>query len=114
MDQLHMRSLTTGAILATLVALPVQAAGDGVTCLRVVHVAANDALNLRLEPDAGARIVDRMAPGRHGLIRKMDVCTPNGIKTSRQWCRVSHMEGGRIRIGWVKRHFIAPAPCPAG
>ena len=89
-------------------------AADEVTCLRVVHVAQNDALNLRLEPEATARIVDRMAPGRHGLIRKMDVCTPQSERASRQWCRVSHMEGGRIRIGWVKRHFVSKVPCPAG
>lgn len=98
--------------LALLVAAH-PAVADGVTCLRVVHVAVGDALNLRLEPEATARIVDRMAPGRHGLIRKMDVCTPEAERASRQWCRVSHMEGGRIRIGWVKRHFVAKAPCPA-
>ena len=108
-----MPRLPIALALALMAALPARA-GD-VACLKVTHVAANDVLNLRREPDAGAAVVDVIPPKGHGLLRRMQqACTPSGEKASRQWCRVSYMNGNRIRMGWVKRHFVTQIPCPPG
>lgn len=64
----------------------------------VVNVRADDRLNLRAEPVAGAAIRDRLAYGSCGV---MVTAACEG-----SWCPV---EDGH-HAGWVHRHYIAALP----
>ncbi|MFB2532871.1 SH3 domain-containing protein [Paracoccus sp. p4-l81] len=100
-------SLTT-SLAATTPAL----ATTGKGCLRVVNVAAGDALNVRAEPSARARIVDRLIPGQHGVISLDAECTPTSRPWAQRWCPISHSSGDGTTHGYVKARFIRDAECP--
>jgi uncharacterized protein YraI len=62
---------------------------------KVVNVATGDALNIRAEPAANSRIVERIPPDGRG-VRMVGDC-------SGQWCQIDY-RGAR---GWVNSQFLA-------
>lgn len=100
-------------LLALLVAGSAPAlATSGPGCLVVVNVAADDALNLRASASASAQIVDRLVPGRHGIIHLDSACQPNWVAWGSRWCPVTHYNGDSVTKGWVKARYVRDSDCP--
>ena len=93
-----MRALA--ALLALLWAVPALATQDRWPALfDVTGVAADDVLNIRAAPDAGAGIVGTLAPDAAGI----EVIRPDDRET---WGLVNTGEG----TGWVSLRFLARRP----
>lgn len=103
-------ALVAAAGLPALVG-PAQAT-TGWGCFRVINVIQGDVLNLRAQPSARSAIVDRLVPGRHGIIAERGACTPAGAKPSQQWCPLRHYNGDRTTEGWARLVYLAPNQCP--
>jgi Bacterial SH3 domain len=100
------------SLLFFLVGVPSALATSGPGCLVVVNVASYDALNLRAKPSASARIVDRLKPGKHGIIHLDGVCKPKSRPWADRWCPVTHYNGDRVTKGWVKARYVRDSDCP--
>jgi len=87
-------------------------ATSGPGCLVVVNVASNDALNLRAKASAFSSIVDRLVPGRHGIIHLDASCVPESRPWGSRWCPVTHYNGDSVTKGWVKARFVRDSDCP--
>jgi hypothetical protein len=87
-------------------------ATSGPGCLRVVNVASNDVLNVRERPSASSRVVDRLAPGRHGIIHLDAECTPKNRPWGQRWCPITHYDGNYTASGYVKARYIRDQECP--
>jgi hypothetical protein len=87
-------------------------ATSGPGCLVVVNVASNDALNVRARASASSMIVDRLAPGRHGIIHLDGKCIPESTAWASRWCPVTHYNGDRVTKGYVKARFVRDSECP--
>lgn len=98
------------AFLAASAAPSLATTGPG--CLRVVNVAANDALNMRARASSESRIVDVLVPGRHGVIHLDGACRPKSVTWGQRWCPVTHFSGDRTTKGWVKARFVRDNECP--
>ncbi|WP_026381185.1 SH3 domain-containing protein [Afifella pfennigii] len=105
-----MRALIA-SLLALLFAGPAHAT-SGPGCLVVVNVAADDALNMRAGPSASSRIVDALAPGRHGIVHLHAPCEPASRPWPQRWCPVTHYSGERTTRGWVKARYVRDSDCP--
>ena len=99
------------ASLAIAIAHPAMAT-SGPGCLRVVNVAANDALNMRAGPSAHSPIVDVLVPDRHGIIHLDRRCEPLSAAWGSRWCKVSHYDGDRVTKGYVKARYVRDSDCP--
>jgi hypothetical protein len=111
----EMRSLPRRVAIACAVLLAFTAsaaATSGPGCLIVINVAPDDALNMRARPSANARIVDRLRPGRHGIIHLDRRCEPLSQPWGSRWCPVTHYDGDRTVKGWVKARFVRDSDCP--
>ena len=107
------RLISLGLCLGMLASFQVPAhATSGPGCLRVVNVAANDALNMRAQPSARSRIVDVLVPGHHGIIHLDARCEPLSVAWGSRWCPVSHFNGDRVTRGFVKARFVRDSDCP--
>jgi hypothetical protein len=108
------RTVTIAAVLTlTAMALSVPAsATSGPGCLYVVNVESWDALNVRARADASSRIVDRLKPGRHGIISLRGECVPKSRPWASRWCPIDHYDGDRQTRGWVKARFVRDSDCP--
>jgi uncharacterized membrane protein len=95
-----MRSLVPVLGLAAVLVLPA-AAQDYPALHDVTGVAANDVLNVRTAPDAGAAIVGVLAPDARDV--EVVETTPAG-----DWARVSANETS----GWAAMRFLARQPGP--
>lgn len=100
------------AASATLSIAPTALATSGPGCFQVVNVPDWDVLNVRSGPSARTAIVDRLAPGRHGIISQSGPCVPPNIALGSRWCPVAHFIDDRTTSGWVKRRYVAPSDCP--
>jgi len=98
--------------LATLFAPGIARATSGPGCFVVANVASWDVLNMRSGPSARNPIVDRLPPGRHGIISQSGPCVPKHLALGSRWCPVAHYNGDRITSGWIKRRFVSPSQCP--
>jgi len=87
-------------------------ATSGPGCLVIVNVASNDALNVRPSASASSMIVDRLVPGRHGIIHLDGKCIPESRPWASRWCSVTHYNGDRVTKGWVKARFVRDSECP--
>ena len=87
-------------------------ATSGSGCFNVVNVPSWDQLNMRSGPSADNLIVDRLAPGRHGIISQSGPCIPPNVSPGSRWCPVVHYNGDRTTSGWVKARYVAPSECP--
>jgi len=87
-------------------------ATSGPGCLVVVNVASDDVLNMRASASASSRIVDRLVPGRHGIIHLDRTCVPESRPWGSRWCPVTHYNGDRVAKGWVKARFVRDSECP--
>lgn len=96
---------------ALLLGGPVHAT-SGPGCLIVVNVAYGDALNMRARPFASARVVDRLVPGRHGILHLEAPCRPRSLAWASRWCPVSHYHGDDVNKGWVKARYVRDSDCP--
>jgi hypothetical protein len=105
-------ALSTFAAAGLLMSLQPASATSGPGCLIVVNVAANDSLKMRSRPDAGSRIVDRLKPGRHGIIHLDAKCRPLSVSWGQRWCPVTHYDGNRVTKGYVKARFVRDSDCP--
>lgn len=87
------------AFLLIWLGLPAAATQDAWPALfDVVGVAADDVLNIRATPDAGAAIVGTLAAGA----TKVEVIVPNDTET---WGRVNTGEGtGWVSLSYLDRH----------
>lgn len=100
-------------LLAAFVLTPTAGnATSGPGCFVVVNVVPGDVLNMRSGPAARNPIVDRLVPGRHGIISQSGTCVPPNIALTSRWCPVAHYNGDRVTSGWVKRYYVAPSDCP--
>ena len=106
------RYLLPALALAALIMPETARATSGPGCFVVVNVASWDALNVRSGPSARNPIVDRLPPGRHGIISQSGPCVPRHIALGSRWCPVTHYNGDRVTSGWIKRHFVSPSQCP--
>ena len=101
------------ALATMLVAsVPPANATSGPGCLYVVNVAHWDALNMRSRPSASSRIVDRLKPGRHGILRLERPCIPLSQPWAQRWCPVTHYNGYATVRGWVKARYVRDSHCP--
>lgn len=92
-----------GASLILALALAAPAAAQDLPALyEVTGVAANDALNVRAEPDATAEALGALPPGATGV----EVV---GLSDDGGWGLVAL--GGEAS-GWVSMRFLAPQPGP--
>ncbi len=109
-------SVPTLACVAAAVgiALPIPAAmaTSGPGCLVVVNVAADDVLNVRSQASAASAIVDRLMPGRHGIVHLDGTCVPASAAWGSRWCPITHYSGDRTTHGWVKARFVRDSDCP--
>lgn len=103
---------TISAALLSLASAGAATATSGPGCLVVVNVAANDVLNMRSAPRAGAPVVDVLPPGRHGIIHLDSQCLPKSVAWGSRWCPVTHYDGGRVTKGWVKARYVRDSDCP--
>lgn len=106
------RTVLALAAIALLLAPSPARATSGPGCLTVVNVASWDVLNMRSGPSASNPIVDRLPPGRHGIISQSGPCVPPNASPPSRWCPVAHYNGDRTTSGWVKQRFVAPSQCP--
>ena len=101
------------SVLAVLtVYAPKAQATSGPGCLYVVNVANWDKLNMRSGPSARSRVVGRLSPRGHGIIRLNGKCIPLNKKWSSRWCPVTEFNGNSTNSGWVKARFIRDSQCP--
>lgn len=102
------------SLVAVLIVLLPNAARatSGPGCFQVINVPNWDVLNMRSGPSANNPIVDRLPPGRHGIISQSGPCIPYNASLGARWCPVSHYNGDKTSSGWVKRRFVAPSQCP--
>lgn len=110
-----MKSVPVACVLAiAALGLSTGMAGStsGPGCLRVVNVASNDVLNVREAPSASSRIVDRLAPGRHGIIHLDAECTPKSRPWAQRWCLITHYDGNYTASGYVKARYVRDKDCP--
>lgn len=107
-----MHASLLGVLSLLLLGVTPALATSGPGCLIVVNVAADDALNLRASPSARAAIVDRLEPGRHGIIHLDDVCKPKWKPWGSRWCPVTHYNGDSVTKGWVKARYVRDSECP--
>jgi hypothetical protein len=105
-----MRIIFACLVVFGLVSPSLATTGPG--CLVVANVASNDALNMRARASASAMIVDRLVPGRHGIIHLDGKCIPMSSPWASRWCPVTHYNGDRVTHGWVKARFVKDSDCP--
>lgn len=105
------RVLLTAFLLVALAASPA-AATSGWGCFRVINVRSGDVLNLRAKPSGSSPIVDKLTPGKHGILAEAGPCKPANTKPSKQWCPLKHFNGDRTTEGWAKLIYLAPSACP--
>jgi hypothetical protein len=106
------RTILALAATACLLAPTSASATSGPGCFQVVNVPGWDVLNMRSGPSASNPIVDRLPPGRHGIISQSGPCIPYNRALGWRWCPVTHYNGDRTTSGWVKRRYVAPSDCP--
>ena len=106
-----MRAVAFAALLLLAAAAPAMAT-SGPGCLRVVNVAANDALNLRAKPSANSAIVGVLPPQTHGIIHLDGKCVPAKVSWGNRWCPVTVYDGNNTTKGWVKARFVRDSDCP--
>ena len=104
--------LSASLAFAVVAFAPHAQATSGPGCLYVVNVANGDALNVRARPNRRSRIVDRLRPQRHGIIRLEGKCGPPWKKWGQRWCPVTHYSGDRVTHGYVKARFVRDSDCP--
>ena len=103
--------------LAVLVALSAttlstaQAASDS-GCYTVANVGRGDALNLRSGPSTRNRVVDRLVPGRHGVLSRTGRCVPRRLPRRSRWCPLTHFSGNGTTTGWAKARYLRRSGCP--
>lgn len=108
-----LRVLATVILAALLTHLSNKAhATSGPGCFRVVNVASWDVLNVRSGPSASNPIVERLPPGRHGIISQIGPCIPFSRNLPARWCPITHYDGDRTTSGWIKRRYVTPSDCP--
>ncbi|WP_349357463.1 SH3 domain-containing protein [Stappia sp.] len=93
-------------------AAPPAGATSGPGCLRVVNVAQGDVLNMRAGASARSAIVDRLPPGRHGIIALRGPCIPTSRPWGQRWCPVTHSNGNAVIDGYVKARYVRDNDCP--
>lgn len=98
--------------VTTLGIISVASATSGPDCLYVVNVAEWDALNMRAAASAKSPIVDRLKPGRHGIIHLDAPCAPKSRAWGKRWCPVTHYDGEKVTKGYVKARYIRDSDCP--
>lgn len=91
-------------ILATFSSPPAAAATSS-GCFQMTGVVAGDKLNLRAQPNAGARIVLALAPGDAAVIASLGACRSG-------WCKVAVSTGDGTMRGWIKRRLLKKSGCP--
>ena len=92
--------------------LPVAQAATSSGCYVVVNVAQGDALNVRAGPSGSDQIVDRLVPGRHGVLSRTGRCVPQRLPASSRWCPLTHYSGDGTRTGWAKARYLKSSGCP--
>ncbi len=107
-------ALSVLALVGFTAGAAVQNAGatTGPGCLTVVNVESWDTLNMRANPSARAPIVDRLPPGRHGIISLRGQCRPLSRPWPSRWCPITHYNGDRTTHGYVKARFVRDSECP--
>lgn len=105
------RLLVVAFLLAATGAAPA-AATSGWGCFRVINVRVGDVLNLRAKPSGSSPVVDKLTPGKHGILAEAGPCRPASTKPSKQWCPLKHFNGNRTTEGWAKLIYLAPSECP--
>lgn len=91
-----------GLLAVLLLCLPGIAVAQGMSypaLVDVARVAADDVLNIRATPDAGAEIVGTLSPDRAGV--EVIEASPDG-----KWGRVNAGEG----TGWISLAFVDAQP----
>jgi len=98
-----------------------QADADGPDVFRVTGVAADDVLNIRLEPDPGAPKIGEIPPNGDGIrnlgcqgglsFAEWQAATPEQRAAAQRarWCRIAY---GGVQ-GWVAGRFLAEGTAPA-
>jgi hypothetical protein len=83
-------------------------------CLVPDKVRTWDFLNIRAEPDAGARIVAAAAPSSGSVMLQTGPCVPaKEPRPTRRWCPVRYAPvDGVLRSGYVKAYFTRSVDCP--
>ena len=100
-------------IALALVAFPISAqATTGSGCLRVVNVAAGDALNVRAKPSAQSRIVISIPANNYGVLALKGECGPKTIPWGQRWCPISYSYEDGTLHGFVKARFVRDQECP--
>jgi uncharacterized membrane protein len=94
--------IVIAAALAAAFLHPALAAEPGY--FKVTGVAAGDVLNVRMEPDGKAEVMDTLAPGA-GPLEVLEVI----VKGSAEWGRVI----GPDADGWIAMRFLEPVEVPA-
>ena len=85
--------------------------GDG--CFRVTNVAADDVLNVRAAPAAGAAVVATLLPDNDpGIIAATGAWVPSDRPEGQRWCPETICSGDTTVKGGAKRHDLAPSECP--
>ncbi|MCB1512101.1 MAG: SH3 domain-containing protein [Hyphomicrobiaceae bacterium] len=105
------RVWVVGSIAAMMAASPAKAT-TGWGCFRVVNVAVGDVLNMRAKPSVSATLVDRLVPGKHGVLAEAGACAPLNAPHSKQWCPIKHYSGNVTTTGWVRAIYLSPNQCP--
>jgi len=108
---LSLAPLALAALLLAGTAAPAGAT-SGPGCLRVVNVAEGDVLNMRAGASARSAIVDRLPPGRHGIIALRGPCIPKSRPWGQRWCPVTHYNGNAVIDGYVKARYVRDNDCP--
>lgn len=107
------RLVAVAAIVAVLTPAQETNAATDSGCWRVINVVPGDSLNMRARPDFRSQIVDRLIPGRHGIISADGRCIPNWKPWGQRWCPISHSSGHYPTTrGWAKARFLGGAGCP--
>lgn len=108
------------AAVAVITSAPVAQAeidGHGPDSWRVIGVAANDRLNVRMGPGTDYPVIEKFAPDKRGL--EQITCVPfytmrhySGMTKAQlaalppRWCLMR--DADMQRVGWVAQRFIAP------
>jgi uncharacterized protein YraI len=110
-----------GALICVFFAQNAPGEADGPDWFKVVDVAADDVLNVRAEPSAGADKLGAIPPGadcvrnlgcQGGLtFGEFTTLTPEQqaarLKDNPRWCKVDY----RGTIGWVAGRYLAEGGC---
>ncbi len=102
--------LLAGSLLGLAVHGALATSGPG--CFRIIGVAANDVLNLRIQPSSSAPLSGNMHPKRHGIIALSGTCQPASGPKSKQWCKITHYVDTGTTVGWASRRFLQDVDCP--